>query len=66
MNVLHEFGGIYLNTNAVPLRDISDLRNSGFENTVGSAIALTMKNSGYINNRVMISAPGTALIDIYV
>ncbi len=66
MDTLWEYGGIYLDTDAVPLRDISDLRNSGFANIVSGAIAITMKHSGLINNAVMISTPGTALMDIYI
>jgi mannosyltransferase OCH1-like enzyme len=66
MDVLNEFGGIYMDTNIVILRDITDLRHIGFANIFGEAISLTMKNSGYFNNGVIMSAPGTVLIEIYV
>lgn len=52
MRVLYEFAGMYLDTDAIPLRNITDLRESGFANVVGGAVVLTMKHSGYINNGV--------------
>jgi hypothetical protein len=66
MDVLYEFGGIYMDSDTVPLRDISDLRNSGFANVVGGAVALTMKHSGKINNGVMMSEPRSTLMNIYI
>ncbi|KUJ24630.1 uncharacterized protein LY89DRAFT_572803 [Mollisia scopiformis] len=66
MQVLHEYGGIYMDTDAIPLRDIADLRESGFANVVGGAIGLTMHHSGFINNGVMMAAPGSALMKIYM
>jgi hypothetical protein len=62
MAALREFGGVYLDIDAVPLRDISDLRNSGFANVVGGATALAAKHSGYINNGVMMSVPNSTLM----
>ena len=59
---LRDFGGVYLDTDAVPLRDIADLRNSGFANILGGAVALSMKHSGYINNGVMMSVPHSTLM----
>lgn len=38
--VLREFGGLYLDVDAVPLRDVAALRNSGFANVIGGAVAL--------------------------
>jgi hypothetical protein len=66
IEVLHEFGGIYIDSDAVPLRDISDLRNSGFANVVGGAVALTMKHTGKINNGVMMSMPRSMMMEIYI
>lgn len=66
MQILHEYGGIYLDTNAVPLRDISDLRNSGFANILGGVVALDMKHSGYLQNGVMLAAPRSAMMEIYI
>lgn len=66
MRIVHEYGGIYLDRDAIPLRDISDLRESRFSNIVGSTLALNTKYSSYINNGVMLSAPRSALIEIYM
>ncbi|PNY29671.1 Uncharacterized protein TCAP_00415 [Tolypocladium capitatum] len=62
---LRDFGGVYLDMDAVPLRDVADLRNSGFANVLGGAAALSMKHSGYINNGVMMSAANSSLMKIY-
>ncbi|KAH8663372.1 hypothetical protein BGZ60DRAFT_411155 [Tricladium varicosporioides] len=62
---LREFGGIYLDMDAIPLRDIGSLRNSGFANVVGGAFALTTKHSGYVNNGVMMAKPHSNLMEIY-
>ncbi|KND89017.1 hypothetical protein TOPH_06294 [Tolypocladium ophioglossoides CBS 100239] len=65
MLALRDFGGVYLDIDAVPLRDVADLRNSGFANVLGGATALSMKHSGYINNGVMMSVPNSNLMKIY-
>ncbi len=59
---LRDFGGVYLDTDAIPLRDIADLRGSGFANVLGGATALSMRHIGYINNGVMMSRPHTHLM----
>ena len=59
---LRDFGGVYLDTDAVPLRDIADLRNSGFANVIGGQTALSMRFSGYLNNGVMMAAPHSHLM----
>lgn len=64
--ILHQFGGIYLDTNAIPLRSITDLRYSGFANIVGDAAALSMKQSSFINNGVMLAMPKTTMMDLYI
>lgn len=62
MAVLRDFGGVYLDTDVVPLRDIAPLRNSGFANVLGGAVALSMKRAGYINNGVMMAVPQSTLM----
>jgi len=62
MAVLRDYGGVYLDTDAVPLRDIGPLRNSGFANVLGGAVALRMRHSGYLNNGVMMSVPQSTLM----
>lgn len=62
MAVLRDFGGVYLDVDAVPLRDIAPLRNSGFANVLGGSTALRMKHTGYINNGVMMAVPQSTLM----
>lgn len=62
MAVLRDFGGVYLDTDAVPLRDIAPLRNSGFANVLGGATALSLKHAGYINNGVMMAVQQSTLM----
>lgn len=62
ITALRDLGGVYLDMDAVPLRDITDLRNSGFANVLGGATALSTKHSGYINNGVMMSQPHSTLM----
>lgn len=40
--VLRELGGVYLDTDAIPLRDIADLRASGFRNVIGQQLGLSI------------------------
>ncbi|POR35613.1 Uncharacterized protein TPAR_04189 [Tolypocladium paradoxum] len=65
MVALRDFGGVYLDVDAVPLRDVAHLRSSGFANVLGGATALSMKHSGYINNGVMMSTANSSLMKIY-
>ncbi|GAB1314488.1 hypothetical protein MFIFM68171_04698 [Madurella fahalii] len=62
---LRDFGGVYLDTDAVPLRDIADLRNSGFANVIGGQTGLSMRFTGYLNNGVMMAAPHSNLMTIF-
>jgi hypothetical protein len=55
-----------MDSDVTPLRQISDLRFSGFANIVGGAVALEMKHTGFINNGVMLAAPGTTMMDVYI
>lgn len=63
---LIKFGGIYLDSDAIPLRSMSSLRHAGFANIVGGAVALKMKHTGFINNGVMMSVAGSSLMKIYL
>ncbi len=65
IEALQRFGGLYLDTDAVPLRDITPLRQSGFANILGQNAALKMKHTGYINNGVMMSIPNSNFMDIW-
>jgi hypothetical protein len=62
MAVLREFGGVYLDTDAMPLRDVAELRNSGFRNVIGQQMGLAMWVTGYLNNGVMMSVPNSNLL----
>lgn len=59
MDAVYEFGGVYLDFDVLPLRDVSPLRRSGFRNIVGR------ESGGQINNGCWISAPKTAMVDIF-
>jgi mannosyltransferase OCH1-like enzyme len=48
---LYYYGGIYLDTDVVPLRDVRKLRESGFSNIVG------IEDPGLVNNGFMIVSP---------
>ncbi|OIW30209.1 hypothetical protein CONLIGDRAFT_632274 [Coniochaeta ligniaria NRRL 30616] len=65
MAALRDFGGVYLDTDVVPLRDVAPLRNSGFANVLGGATVLTIKHAGYLNNGVMMAVPQSTLMKIY-
>jgi mannosyltransferase OCH1-like enzyme len=54
MQLLHHYGGIYMDSDVYPLRDVRPLRESGFLNIVGT------EAPGTINNGFMISRPGSA------
>ncbi|KAJ4288698.1 hypothetical protein N0V88_007229 [Collariella sp. IMI 366227] len=62
---LRSFGGIYLDTDAIPLRDIAPLRNAGFANIVGGQGAIRTRWMGYINTGVWLSRPHSNLVEIY-
>jgi hypothetical protein len=62
---LREYGGIYMDTDAVPLRDIAPLRHSGFASVVGGAVALRTKYTGFINNGVWLSRPHSYLTEVF-
>ncbi|KAH6842447.1 hypothetical protein B0I37DRAFT_381950 [Chaetomium sp. MPI-CAGE-AT-0009] len=62
---LREHGGIYLDVDAIPLRDIAPLRNAGFANVVGGAVALKTKYTGFVNTGVWLSRPHSALAEVF-
>jgi mannosyltransferase OCH1-like enzyme len=57
--MLHEFGGVYMDTDIIPLRDIKPLRESGFANVMG------LEEAGRVNNGFMMCKKASALISIY-
>lgn len=64
-DVLRKFGGIYLDVDAIPLRDVAPLRHSGFANVVGGAVALAPKHTGYVNTGVWLAKPHSNLAEIF-
>lgn len=65
LQALREFGGVYLDLDAIPLRDLSPLRTAGFGAVVGPVTAVSVWQGGMLNNGVMLSAPHGALVEIY-
>jgi hypothetical protein len=64
-DALRTHGGIYLDVDAIPLRDIAPLRNAGFANVVGGAVALRTKYTGFVNTGVWLSRPHSNLAEIF-
>ncbi len=64
-DALRTHGGIYLDTDAIPLRDLAPLRNAGFANVVGGAVALKRKYTGFVNTGVWLSRPHSNLAEIF-
>lgn len=64
MAALRQFGGLYLDMDAIPLRSVDPLRKSGFANVVGGAHALTMRDSNFLNGGVWMSRPGSLMVEI--
>jgi hypothetical protein len=64
-DALRTHGGIYLDVDAIPLRDIAPLRNAGFANVVGGAVALRTKHTGFVNTGVWLSRPHSNLAEIF-
>jgi hypothetical protein len=65
VDALHELGGVYLDTDAVPLRSMAALRAAGFANVVGGAVALSVRHAGFVNNGVMMARPGSMLMTVW-
>lgn len=59
VGIVLEFGGIYLDTDVIPIRDILPLRQSGFANVVGN------QDEWRINNGVLMSKKGSAMMSIF-
>ncbi|RYP20372.1 hypothetical protein DL765_002830 [Monosporascus sp. GIB2] len=66
IEALRDWGGIYLDTDAVPLRDVSHLRKTGFAAVVGGAVALAAHHTGFMNNGVLMTRPRNKLMDIWL
>lgn len=64
-DALRTFGGVYLDTDAVPLRDLAPLRHAGFANVVGGAYAIVPKYTGYVNTGVWLAQPHSSLAEIF-
>ncbi|KAH6613702.1 hypothetical protein B0J18DRAFT_440733 [Chaetomium sp. MPI-SDFR-AT-0129] len=64
-DALGEYGGMYLDVDAIPLRDVAPLRNAGFANVVGGAVVLRTKYSGFVNTGVWLSRPHSSLVEIF-
>ena len=64
-DALRTFGGVYLDTDAIPLRDLGPLRRAGFANVVGGAVALAPKFTGFVNTGVWLSRPHSSLAEIF-
>lgn len=69
LDVLRNWGGIYLDTDVIVLRDMTDLRRSGFASVVSPSMVRVWKNVvetlGFLNNGVMMATPGSMLIDLF-
>lgn len=57
--IMRDFGGVYLDFDVVPIRDMKPLRESGFRNVFGHEL------NEKVNNGVMLSAKGSRLMDIF-
>lgn len=65
LQALRDYGGLYLDFDAIPLRDISPLRTAGFGAVVGPVTAVSVWQSGMLNNGVMLAAKHSPFIEIY-
>lgn len=57
--ILRDFGGIYLDFDVVPIRDMKPLRESGFRNVFGHELGEK------VNNGVMLSIKGSRFMDVF-
>lgn len=57
--IMRDYGGIYLDFDVVPIRDMKALRESGFNNVFGHEL------NEKVNNGVMLSKKGSRFMDIY-
>ncbi|AEO59321.1 hypothetical protein MYCTH_2307527 [Thermothelomyces thermophilus ATCC 42464] len=64
-DALRRHGGIYLDVDAVPLRDVAPLRRAGFANVVGGAVALRTKHAGFVNTGVWLARPHSTLAEVF-
>jgi hypothetical protein len=54
-----EFGGVYMDFDVLPIRDVKPLREAGYRNVMGQEL-----HEG-INNGIWMSKPGTALMKLF-
>ncbi|KAL8927510.1 MAG: hypothetical protein Q9208_002315 [Pyrenodesmia sp. 3 TL-2023] len=59
LDILKEYGGIYLDEDAYVLRDLRPLRNTGFENIIGK------QKDGDICNAVIMATPNNKMLTAY-
>ncbi|POS74749.1 hypothetical protein DHEL01_v206851 [Diaporthe helianthi] len=57
--ILRDFGGIYLDFDVVPIRDMKPLRESGFKNVFGHELGEK------VNNGVMLSIKNSRFMDVF-
>lgn len=57
--ILREFGGVYLDFDVVPIRDMKPLRESGFRHVFGHEL------HEKVNNGVMLAVKGSHFMDIF-
>lgn len=57
--IMRDFGGIYLDFDVVPIRDMKPLRESGFRNVFGHEL------NEKVNNGVMLSVKGSRMMDVF-
>lgn len=57
---LHKHGGIYMDTDVIPLRDVKVIRESGWHNIMG------IEDRGRVNNGFCLSQPGSVLMSIFM
>lgn len=57
--ILRDFGGMYLDFDVVPIRDMKPLRESGFRNVFGHEFGEK------VNNGVMLSVKGSRFMDVF-
>jgi mannosyltransferase OCH1-like enzyme len=62
LTALKQFGGVYLDMDAVPLRDIHGLRHSGFANIVSGQTAMAPVFEGEINNGILMAIPNSKFV----
>ena len=60
VRAVHDFGGVYIDMDVHPLRDIKPLREAGFEAVSGKQL------DGYINSGTFLSAKGGRMVKLWL